>query len=55
VPAGTRKPILIISGYVVPKDIAHLKAMGANDVLRKPFGLSELGETIKRLLAADVE
>ena len=47
---GFTKPILIISGYVVPRDIAHLKAMGANDVLLKPFGVSELGEVLHRLL-----
>lgn len=48
---GVTCPIIVVSGYASPKDAAHLKALGADFILPKPFGLQELLATAKDALA----
>jgi len=45
---GTK--ILCISGVVKPEDVASLKAAGADDFLKKPFGIVALVQRIEALL-----
>jgi CheY-like chemotaxis protein len=47
---GLNCPIIVVSGYVMPQDTAHLKALGATAVLRKPFGFQELASVVSQSL-----
>ena len=45
-------PIALITGYTREEDLQTLQALGINQVLKKPFRIDELVDTVRKLFAA---
>ncbi len=45
-------PIALITGYTRDEDLQKLQALGINQVLKKPFRIDELVDTVRKLFAA---
>lgn len=45
-------PVLVVTGYVGDDERALAAAVGACEILAKPFGMAELGRTLARVLSA---
>ncbi len=44
-------PVILCSGFVDPEKAKRAKEMGIKDFIRKPFGVREFAETIRRVLS----
>jgi CheY-like chemotaxis protein len=58
-PGLERTPVVFMTAKVQPEEIVRYKALGAVDVIAKPFDATTLGEVVlsiwERLAAADAE
>jgi CheY-like chemotaxis protein len=53
-PASAAVPVVVISGYAAPADIAKMLELGADGFLAKPFDLDELISVIDKFCAQPV-
>jgi CheY-like chemotaxis protein len=51
-PATAEIPVIMLTAIGQEKDTARAKALGADDYITKPFGTTNLVETIERQLAS---
>jgi two-component system, OmpR family, response regulator len=49
IPATAATPVVFLTAKAQPREVAALRALGAADVLAKPFDPSTLGETLRRI------
>ena len=52
IPATARTPVIFMTAKVQAAEVAAYKALGALEVIRKPFDPMELSAQIRRILAA---
>lgn len=50
--AGFTMPVLVLTAYELPHLHATVRAVGANDLVRKPYDQEELIDRMRSLLAA---
>ncbi len=52
IPAVATIPVVFLTAKAQPREVASLRALGAVDVLAKPFDPATLGEALRRIYAA---
>ena len=45
---GIRTPVLVMSGHIDEPEVGEIKALGVQEVIRKPFKLLDLLETVQK-------
>ncbi|MCJ8169014.1 response regulator [Atopomonas sediminilitoris] len=51
-PAFSKTPAVFMTAKVQPSEVAHLKSLGALEVIAKPFDPMTLADTLKKLFAS---
>lgn len=52
IPAVASTPVVFLTAKAQPREVAALRALGAVDVLAKPFDPATLGDALRRIFAA---